>query len=154
MSVLKEFRDFAVRGSVVDLAVGVIIGAAFGKIVDSLVQDVVMPVINFILGGSMNFANKFIVLAMPEGYDGAMTYADLKAAGANLFAWGNFLTIVINFILLAFVIFWMVKLVNKARVKAEAETVVEEAPAPAEPSEDVLVLREIRDLLQRESAAK
>ena len=156
MSVFKEFRDFAVRGSVVDLAVGVIIGGAFGKIVDSLVQDVVMPLVNFILGGSMDFSNKFLVLSMPEGYTGAMTYADLTAAGANLFAWGNFLTIVINFILLAFVIFWMVKLINKARTLAEAEAAAEaaeEAAAPAEPSEDVLVLREIRDLLKRESAA-
>lgn len=145
--VFKEFRDFAVRGSVVDLAVGVIIGAAFGKIVDSLVQDVIMPLVNFILGGTMDFSNKFLVLSMPEGYTGAQTYADLKAAGANLFAWGSFLTIVINFVLLAFVIFWMVKGINAARRKSEAEAVVE-APPPATP-EDVALLREIRDLLKK-----
>lgn len=144
--ILKEFRDFAVRGSVVDLAVGVIIGAAFGKIVDSLVKDVVMPLVNFILGGTMDFTNKFIVLRLPEGYTGPQTYADLTAAGANLFAWGSFLTILINFILLAFVIFWMVKVVNIARRKAEAEAA--EVPPPPTP-EDVALLREIRDLLKR-----
>ena len=143
MSFLKEFRAFAVKGSVIDLAVGVIIGAAFGKIVDSLVKDIVMPVINFLLGGSVDFTNKFIVLAMPKSYTGPMTYADLTKAGANVLAWGNFATIIINFILLAFVIFWMVKGVNMARAKDEAP-----APAPVTP-EDVALLREIRDLLKK-----
>jgi len=141
---LQEFREFAVKGSVVDLAVGVIIGAAFGKIVDSLVKDVIMPVINFLLGGSVDFSNKFIVLSAPEGYTGPNTYADLTKAGANVLAWGNFVTIVINFILLAFIIFWMVKAINAARRKSE------EAPAePEAPPEDVALLREIRDLLRR-----
>jgi len=139
--ILQEFREFAVRGSVIDLAVGVIIGGAFGKIVDSLVRDIVMPLINFILGGSVDFSNKFLVLSAPDGYAGAQTYAALTEAGAIVLAWGNFLTIVINFTLLAFVIFWMVKLINKAR-RTEEE-------APAAPAEDVVLLREIRDLLKR-----
>jgi len=141
---IKEFRDFAVKGNAVDLAVGVIIGAAFGKIVDSVVKDLIMPLVNFILGGSVDFSNKFLVLSMPEGYTGPMTYADLSQAGANVLAWGNFLTILINFILLAFVVFIIVKMINKARRHEE------EAPAaPAAPAEDVVVLREIRDLLKK-----
>lgn len=140
---VKEFRDFAVKGNAVDLAVGVIIGAAFGRIVDSLVRDIIMPLVNFILGGSVDFSNKFLVLSMPEGYSGPMTYAELTKAGANVFAWGNFVTIIINFALLAFVIFWMVKAIYKARNKQE------EAPAPAKTPEDVALLREIRDLLKR-----
>ena len=116
---IKEFRDFAVKGNAVDLAVGVIIGAAFGKIVDSLVKDIVMPLVNFLLGGSVDFSNKFLVLSMPAGYNGPMTYADLTKAGANV-AWGNFVTIIINFVLLAFVIFWMVKAIYKARAKSES----------------------------------
>src|SRR5690606_7140733 len=145
---LREFRDFAVKGNVMDLAVAVIIGTAFSKIVDSLVKDIVMPVINVILGGSADFSNKFIVLSRPEGYSGPETYADLTAAGATLFAWGNFLTILINFILLAFVVFMMVKLLNRARRAAtrekEAEAAAEEVAPPAE---EVLLLREIRDSL-------
>lgn len=145
--ILKEFRDFATKGNVIDLAVGVIIGAAFGKIVDSLVKDVVMPLVNFVLGGSVDFSNKFLVLRAPEGYTGPQTYADLTQAGAIVFAWGNFITILINFILLAFVIFWMVKAVNAARRKQEAEPAAPAAPTP--PPEDVALLREIRDLLKR-----
>lgn len=145
--ILKEFRDFATKGNVIDLAVGVIIGAAFGKIVDSLVKDVVMPLVNFILGGSVDFSNKFLVLRVPEGYTGPQTYAELTQAGAIVFAWGNFVTILINFILLAFVIFWMVKAVNAARRKQEAAPAAPAAPAP--PPEDVALLREIRDLLKR-----
>lgn len=141
---LKEFRDFAVKGNAVDLAVGVIIGAAFGKIVDSIVKDIVMPLVNFVLGGVVDFSNKFLVLSMPDGYTGPMTYADLSKAGANVLAWGNFVTIVINFILLAFVIFWMVKTINSARHTEDAAS-----EAPAAPPEDVMVLREIRDLLKK-----
>lgn len=141
---LKEFRDFAVKGNALDLAVGVIIGAAFGKIVDSVVKDLIMPLVNFILGGSVDFSNKFLVLSMPEGYTGPMTYAELTKAGAVMLAWGNFLTILINFVLLAFVVFIIVKMINSARRKEEA------APeAPAAPPEDVVVLREIRDLLKK-----
>lgn len=145
--ILQEFRDFAVKGNAIDLAVGVIIGAAFGKIVDSIVKDLVMPIVNFILGGSVDFTNKFIVLSMPADYTGPQTYADLNQAGAVLLAWGNFLTILINFILLAFIIFWMVKVVNKARHQPEPA-----AAEPAEPPptpEEIVLLREIRDSLNK-----
>jgi large conductance mechanosensitive channel len=142
---LKEFRAFAVRGNVVDLAIGVIVGAAFSKIVDSLVKDIVMPLVNFMVGGAMDFSNKFFVLSRPVNYVGPETYADLTKAGATVFAWGNFVTIVINFILLAFVIFWMVKVINKARNKMELEAEKVTPPVP----EDVLLLREIRDSLKK-----
>ena len=141
--IFKEFEQFALRGNVVDLAVGVIVGAAFGKIVDSLVKDIVMPIVNFLVGGSVDFSNKYIVLSRPAQYAGPETYADLTKAGANLFAWGNFLTIVINFVLLAFVIFFMVKAINTARAKMDLA-----APSPKTP-EDIVLLREIRDLLKK-----
>jgi large conductance mechanosensitive channel len=141
--IFKEFEQFALRGNVVDLAVGVIVGAAFGKIVDSLVKDIVMPVVNFLVGGSVDFSNKYIVLSRPAQYAGPETYADLTKAGANLFAWGNFLTIVINFVLLAFVIFFMVKAINTARAKMDLAT-----PPPATP-ENIELLREIRDSLKK-----
>ena len=142
---LKEFRAFAVRGNMVDLAIGVIVGAAFSKIVDSLVKDIIMPIVNFLVGGAMDFSNKFFVLSRPANYVGPETYADLTKAGATIFAWGNFVTIVINFVLLAFVIFWMVKAINTARSKMDLEA---EAIAPPIP-EDVLLLREIRDSLKK-----
>ncbi len=149
MSIMKEFREFAMRGNVVDLAVGVIIGAAFGKIVDSLVKDMIMPLVNFMLGGSVDFSNKFLVLRMPPGYSGPMTYDALTKAGATVLGWGNFVTILINFILLAFVIFWMIKLMNAAKKRFEHEEAA--APAvPAPPPEDVSLLREIRDLLKQD----
>jgi large conductance mechanosensitive channel len=139
MAVLKEFREFAVKGNVVDLAVGIIIGGAFGKIVDSLVNDIVMPVISSLLGGKIDFSNLFIVLGnVPDGIP--RTFDALKKAGIPIFAYGNFITIAINFILLAFVIFQMVKVVNRIRSA--------EAPPPAVTPEDVLLLREIRDSLQ------
>jgi len=138
MAFMKEFREFAVKGNVIDLAVGVIIGAAFGRIVDSLVKDVVMPLINALLGGSVDFTNKYWVLAgaVPAG-------APLEAAQKSgvVFAWGNFVTILINFVLLALVIFWMVKAVNRVKSSVDA--------APAPPAEDVVLLREIRDELRR-----
>lgn len=140
MSIASEFKAFALRGNVMDLAVGVIIGAAFGKIVDSLVGDIIMPLIGKIIG-SVDFSNMFVALApVPEGNAG--TYAALKAAGVPMLAYGNFLTIVINFIILAFVIFMLVKQMNRLK-KAEP------APAPAPTSEDVLLLREIRDALKK-----
>ena len=144
MSMLSEFRDFAVKGNVIDLAVAVIIGAAFGKIVDSLVKDIIMPLVGKVFGG-LDFTNWFIMLGNPPpGYNGPMTYDALTKAGVPLLAYGNFITIVINFIILAFVIFWMVKMFAKARARLEA------APkAPPPPPEDVLLLREIRDLLKR-----
>lgn len=143
---LKEFREFAVKGNVVDLAVGVIVGAAFGKIVESLVKDIVMPIVNFIVGGSVDFSNKYLVLSRPANYAGPETYEGLSKAGATLFGWGNFVTITINFVLLAFVIFWMVKLINTARKRIEAET---PAPPPPATPEEVLLLREIRDALAK-----
>lgn len=145
---LSEFREFAVRGNMIDLAVGVIVGAAFGKIIDSLVGDVIMPVISYILGGDVDFTNLFWVLREPAGYAGGGTYAELTEAGAVVLGWGNFLTILINFILLALVVFCMVKAVNKARTAVIHEA--EAAPAePAPTPDDVLLLREIRDLLKK-----
>jgi large conductance mechanosensitive channel len=123
--------------------VAVIIGAAFGKIVDSLVKDIIMPVIGRVFGG-LDFANYFIMLAPPPaGYSGPMTYEALTKAGVPLLGWGNFVTIVINFIILAFVIFWMVRQFQKAKTKLDP------AAAPAPVPEDVLLLREIRDLLKK-----
>ena len=143
MSVLKEFRDFAVKGNVIDLAVGVIIGGAFGKIVDSLVNDIVMPVISTLLGGHIDFTNLFIVLGnIPENVP--RTFDALKKAGVPIFAYGNFITISINFILLAFVIFQMVKVVNKIRLM-DAPSAPITPPTP----EDVVLLREIRDSLKK-----
>jgi large conductance mechanosensitive channel len=143
MSVLKEFRDFAVKGNVVDLAVGVIIGGAFGKIVDSLVNDMVMPVISILLGGHIDFTNLFIVLGnVPEGVP--RTFDALKKAGVPIFAYGNFITISINFLLMAFVIFQMVKVFNKIRIMDAPLA----APIPTVP-ENIVLLREIRDSLRR-----
>ncbi len=137
---MKEFRAFAVRGNVVDLAVGVIIGGAFGKIVDSLVNDIVMPLISTLLGGRIDFTNLFIVLGtVPDSVP--RTFDALKKAGIPIFAYGNFITISINFILLAFVIFQMVKIINKIR---------DEEPKLAPPTpEDIVLLREIRDSLKK-----
>ena len=147
---LSEFREFAVKGNMIDLAVGVIIGAAFSKIIDSLVADIIMPLVAFIVGGEVDFTNQFWVLRLPEGYTGAHTYEALSAAGAVVLSWGNFLTILINFLLLAFVVFCLVKAVNAARrsVQREAEAAAVEAPAPT--PEDVALLREIRDLLKKQ----
>ncbi|PKO47849.1 MAG: large conductance mechanosensitive channel protein MscL [Betaproteobacteria bacterium HGW-Betaproteobacteria-22] len=140
MSIASEFKEFALKGNVMDLAVGVIIGAAFGKIVDSLVKDIIMPVIGKIIG-SVDFSNLFIALAeVPEGNAG--TYTALKEAGVPMLAYGNFLTISINFVILAFVIFMLVKQMNRLK-RAEP------APAPAPTPEDVVLLREIRDALKK-----
>ncbi len=138
MSMLSEFKEFALKGNVMDLAVGVIIGAAFGKIIDSFVADIVMPIISSF--GSVNFTDKFIALSeVPAGT--AATLAAHKAAGVNTLAYGNFITISLNFIILAFVIFQMVKFMNKLK-KAEAA-----APAPT--PDDIVLLREIRDALKK-----
>jgi large conductance mechanosensitive channel len=145
MSMAAEFKAFALKGNVMDLAVGVIIGAAFGKIVDSLVKDLIMPVVGRIFGG-LDFSNFFVMLASPPpGYNGPMTYEALSKAGVPLFAYGNFITVAVNFIILAFIIFMMVKQVN--RLKRE-EPPAPPAP-PAAPPEDVVLLREIRDSLRR-----
>jgi large conductance mechanosensitive channel len=138
MSMLKEFRDFTVKGNVIDLAVGIIIGVAFGKIVDSLVNDVVMPAINAMVGGAVDFSNQYVVLSgsVPPG-----TPLAAARTSAVVLAWGNFITILLNFVILAFVIFWMIKAVNRLRARLDAT-----APPAAE---DVVLLREIRDELKR-----
>ncbi|NYT84400.1 large conductance mechanosensitive channel protein MscL [Pollutimonas harenae] len=146
---LQEFQEFAVKGNMVDLAVGVIIGAAFGKIIDSLVKDIIMPIISFILGGDIDFTSKFVLLRAPEGYTGPQTYEALNEAGAVLLSWGNFVTILINFVLLAFVVFCLVKAVNNARNRVARQEEVEAAAAPAPTPDDVALLREIRDLLKK-----
>jgi large conductance mechanosensitive channel len=138
MSMMSEFKEFAVKGNVVDLAVGVIIGAAFGKIVDSLVTDLIMPVIGKFTGG-IDFASHFYALApIPAGIP--MTVEALRKAGVPVIAWGNFINIVFNFVILAFVVFLMVRQINKLR---------RQTPVVAAPPEDVLLLREIRDSLVR-----
>jgi large conductance mechanosensitive channel len=142
MSMMSEFREFAVKGSVIDLAVGVIIGGAFGKIVDSLVKDLIMPVVGAIFGG-LDFSQWFIMLRQPPaGYSGPMTYEALTKAGVPIFAYGNFITVAINFIILAFIIFMMVRAINRLKRK-------EPPPPPAAPPEEVMLLREIRDGLKR-----
>ena len=140
MGMMQEFREFAVKGNAIDLAVGVIIGGAFGKIVDSIVGDLVMPVVGKLLGG-LDFSNHYIALA---GQAAGLSLEEAKKGGA-VFAYGNFITILVNFILLAFIIFMMVKQIN--RLKKEEPAAAE--PAPAEPAEEVQLLREIRDSLKR-----
>jgi large conductance mechanosensitive channel len=141
MSFASEFREFAIKGSVVDLAVGIIIGAAFSRIVDSLVKDLIMPVIGAILGG-LDFSNYFVMLKPPPpGYNGPMTYEALTKAGVPLFAYGSFITAVIYFLILAFIIFMMMRGVNRLRRQTP--------PAPAAPPEEVVLLREIRDAVRR-----
>ncbi|RCS58565.1 large conductance mechanosensitive channel protein MscL [Parvibium lacunae] len=143
MSLVREFREFAVKGNVIDLAVGVIIGAAFGKIVDSLVSDVIMPIVGLVFG-KLDFSNLFLVLGeAPAGT--AMTLDALRKAGVPVLAYGSFLTIVVNFIILAFIIFMMVKQVN--RLKREEPAAAPAAPAPT--PEDIVLLREIRDSLKK-----
>jgi len=142
MSFFSEFREFAVKGNVVDLAVGVIIGGAFGKIVDSMVNDVIMPIVGAVVG-KIDFSNLFIVLGTaPSGIENNL--AALRKAGVPVLAYGSFITIALNFAILALVIFVMVKQIN--RIKREAPT------APAEPAptpEDIALLREIRDALKK-----
>ncbi len=142
MGMMSEFKEFAVKGNVVDLAVGVIIGAAFGKIVDSVVGDLIMPLVGAIFG-KLDFSSLFIVLGnVPAGT--AMTLDALKKAGVPVFAYGNFITVAVNFAILAFIIFMMVKQINRLK-RAEPAA----PPAPAAPPEDVVLLREIRDALKK-----
>ncbi|CAB3750501.1 large conductance mechanosensitive channel protein MscL [Paraburkholderia humisilvae] len=142
MSMIKEFKEFALKGNVMDLAVGVIIGGAFSTIVNSVVKDLIMPVIGVVTGG-LDFSNLFILLGhIPENYRGnPSSYKDLQTAGVAVFGYGSFITAVINFAILAFIIFLMVKFINNLRRPAEA------AAAPATP-EDTVLLREIRDALK------
>ena len=142
MSIIQEFREFAVTGNMIDLAVGVIIGGAFGKIVDSLVKDIIMPLITVVTGGGVDFTQKFFVLG--DNPNNLQSLDELTKAGVNVLTYGNFLTILINFIILAWVVFLMVKMINRMRRKQE-----EAAPEPAATPEDIELLREIRDELKK-----
>ena len=144
MSIVQEFREFAVKGNMIDLAVGVIIGGAFGKIVDSLVKDMIMHLITVITGGGVDFTQKFFVLG--DNPNNLQSLDELTKAGVNVLTYGNFLTILINFIILAWVVFLMVKMINRMRRKQE-----EVAPEPAATPEDIQLLREIRDELKNKS---
>ncbi len=137
MSMASEFKEFALKGNVMDLAVGVIIGGAFGKIVDSLVGDIIMPIVGKIIG-NVDFSNMYVALS---GQEAGLALAEAKKAGSVL-AYGNFITIAINFIILAFVIFQLVKMMNRMK-KAESP------PAPPPTPDDILLLREIRDALKK-----
>ena len=163
---IKEFQAFISKGNVMDLAVAVIIGAAFSNIVTSLVKDVVNPILGVVVGRP-DFTNLFVVLKPVEGYTGPQTYEALVKAGATVFGFGAFLTAVVQFLLLAFVIFWLIKVVTTIRKRLEAEAArllkLEEekkaaapapAPAPAPTPEDIALLREIRDLLKTNAANK
>jgi large conductance mechanosensitive channel len=140
-TMLKEFQAFIARGNVLDLAVAVIIGAAFGAIVTSLTDDMIMPALGAV-AGNMDFSNHYVLLGtIPADYSGPHTYAALKAAGVAMLGYGQFLTALVNFVILAFVIFLLVKAATRAMRRGEE--------APAGPSDEVLLLREIRDALKR-----
>lgn len=141
MSIVQEFKEFAVKGNVMDLAIGVIIGGAFGKIIDSMVKDIIMPLISWILGGEVDYSNWFLILG--DNPNNITQLAAAQTAGLNVFAYGNFLTVLINFLLLAWVVFLLVKVMNKIRRNAPEE------PAPEVTPEDIELLREIRDELKR-----
>ena len=142
MAILQEFKEFAVKGNVMDLAVGVIIGGAFGKIVDSVVVDLVMPLVGAMVG-KLDFSNLFLVLGTPPSGT-LMTLDALKKAGIPVFAYGNFISVAVNFAILAFIIFIMVKQINRLKKSNPAPV---SAPVPT--AEDVLLLREIRDSLKK-----
>ena len=140
MSIVKEFKEFAVKGNVMDMAVGVIIGGAFGKIVTSLVGDVLMPVISLVTGG-IDFTNLFVNLSDDKTYK---TLAEAQEAGASVFAYGQFIQNIIDFVIIAFCVFLMIKGINRFKKKEEEAP----APAPAEPSKEEQLLTEIRDLVK------
>ena len=144
MSILKEFKEFAIKGNMIDLAIGVIIGGAFSKITDSLVKDIFMPIISRILGGDVDFSQWYIVLG--DNPNNLNSLAELKATGVNVLSYGSFLTVLINFLLLVWIVFLMVKGINHLRRLNESKETVPEKPA-AEP-EDIKLLREIRDQLK------
>jgi large conductance mechanosensitive channel len=142
MGMLQEFKEFAVKGNVIDLAVGVIIGGAFGKIVDSIVGDLIMPLVGAVIG-KLDFSNLYFALgAIPAGTEN--TLAALKKAGVPVFAYGSFITVAVNFAILAFIIFMMIKQINRLKKEEPAAP----AAAPVTP-EDVVLLREIRDSLKK-----
>ena len=142
MSIVQEFKEFALKGNMMDLAIGVIIGGAFGKIIDSLVKDIIMPLISVITGGGVDFTQKFIVLG--DNPNNLQSLDQLTKAGVNVLTYGNFLTIFLNFIILAWVVFLMVKVMNRIRKQQEV------APEPAATPEDIQLLREIRDELKKQ----
>jgi large conductance mechanosensitive channel len=140
MGIVQEFKQFAMKGNVMDLAVGVIIGGAFGKIVGSVVSDLIMPLVAWIMGGRLDFSGMFFVLGkVPEGT--VMTLDALKKAQVPVFAYGSFITILVDFLIMAFIIFIMIKQMNRLKREEPA------APPPATP-EDIVLLREIRDSLK------
>jgi large conductance mechanosensitive channel len=139
MSVMTEFKAFAVKGNVIDLAVGVIIGGAFGKIVDSIVTDLIMPIVGLLFGG-LDFSSYYIGLA---GQAGGLPLGEARKLGA-VFAYGSFITVALNFLILAFIIFMMIKQINRLKQQEP-----EAAPTPAVEPEDILLLREIRDALKK-----
>jgi large conductance mechanosensitive channel len=141
-TMMKDFKDFALKGSVFDLAVAVIVGAAFGKIVDSLVKDIIMPLIGKLIG-NLDFSNMFIIFgSIPNDFKGSATsYTDLVKAGVSVFAYGNFITIILNFLILAFIVFQMVRIYSKLK---------KSQPVPVEiTAEEIVLLREIRDSLKK-----
>ena len=142
MSINQEFKEFAIKGNMMDLAIGVIIGGAFGKIIDSLVKDIIMPLISVLTGGGVDFTQKFIVLG--DNPNNLQSLDQLTKAGVNVLTYGNFLTIFLNFIILAWVVFLMVKVMNRIRKQQEV------APEPAATPEDIQLLREIRDELKKQ----
>lgn len=147
----KEFKEFAIKGNAVDLAVGVIIGAAFGKIVTSLTEDILMPVIGRIFGG-LDFSSYFVVLGeVPAALAGSTDYAALKKAGVPLLGYGQFVTVAVNFLIIAFIIFLLVRTVNKLVARMEQEKKDGTAEPAAEPA-DIALLREIRDELKRRNS--
>ena len=143
MSILSEFREFAIKGNMMELAIGVIIGGAFNKIIDSLVKDVIMPLITVITGGGVDFTQKFVVLG--DNPNNLSSLDELTKAGINVLTYGNFITIVLNFLILMWVVFLLVKFLNKIRKPAEE--------APAATPEDIALLREIRDELKKRPEA-
>ena len=142
MSFVREFKDFALKGNVMDLAVGVIIGGAFGKIVDSVVGDLIMPLVSKAFGG-LDFSNYYVALA---GQAAGLPLVEAKKLGA-VFAYGSFITVALNFTILAFIIFMMVRQMNRLMAQKAAEPAAPAAPAPT--PEDIVLLREIRDSLQK-----
>jgi large conductance mechanosensitive channel len=144
MGMIKEFKEFAIKGNMVDMAVGIIIGGAFGLIIKSLIADVIMPLVGVVTGGEVDFSNLYIPLS--DSVAKGLSIDDARAAGPIL-AYGSFITIFINFLILAFVIFIMVKMMNKAKKNFEKE---QEAAPPKAPPADVVLLEEIRDLLKKD----
>ena len=145
MSILREFKEFTLKGNVVDLAIGVIIGAAFGKLVESMVGDLIMPVVSMLVG-KIDFSNLFVILgSVPEGT--ARTLDALRKAGVPVLAYGQFLTVAVNFLILAAVIFLMIRQINRLKRQQQAEQPAAPAPEPVVP-EEVQLLRQIRDSLQ------